>query len=134
MKSALEDLEHRRPVWVALSDLYLDTEMDDGIYSYIARTCRESPYSWEECEQILWDEVHPVCVGNLLVVAGEWAAFDEQWLEERIISHIQHWGWVPFKNHHRKFRFFRSVIEQDWSKVRAFGVESPSQNDGNIPS
>jgi hypothetical protein len=31
-------------------------------------------------------EVHPACVANLHSPAGEWAGFDADWLEQRILG------------------------------------------------
>jgi hypothetical protein len=35
---------------------------------------------------ILTAEVHPACAANLLSPAGEWAGFDTDWLEQRILA------------------------------------------------
>jgi hypothetical protein len=88
MKPALEDLEHRRPVWEALSSLFLDTDTS------LSRPWRvgilaASPYSIEELQQILIDEVYPVCRSNLWQIAGEWIGFDPQWLESRILRRLR---------------------------------------------
>jgi hypothetical protein len=40
-------------------------------------------------EQILRDEVFPMCSWNLFSVAGEWSGFDPQWLEERIVRRVR---------------------------------------------
>ncbi|WP_210545323.1 hypothetical protein [Rhodoferax sp. PAMC 29310] len=80
-----EELAHRRPVWEALSDLFLDTDV-----SLIRQWCVDilvaSPCSEDELEFILIDEVYPVCKYNLLSVAGVWSGFDLQWLESRILQ------------------------------------------------
>jgi len=68
-----EDLARRRPVWVALSGLFLDTEVRPDV-PLIARGCAESGYDDETLERIFWVEVFPEAIGNLLQVAGEWAA------------------------------------------------------------
>jgi hypothetical protein len=73
------EIAARRPVWVALAGLFLDTDVRMS-YSSVARTLAESPYAMEELRRILDDEVTPVVQGNLLSVAGEWAAFDDDWL------------------------------------------------------
>jgi len=80
-----EEIATRKPVWLALSDLYLDTDVSLS-YQYIARILAESPYSIEELEEILRTEVAPVVAPNLFSVAGEWAGFDEQWLISRILE------------------------------------------------
>ena len=56
-----EDLERRRPAWEALSDLFLDTELQDADLPYIARVIVASGYAEAEVEQILYREVYPVC-------------------------------------------------------------------------
>lgn len=69
----------RQPVWEALSDLYLDTDIGDG-YAAIARVLARSPYSLDMLWRILRDEVHPLLSHNLRSVAGEWAGFPPEWL------------------------------------------------------
>ena len=88
MKPAQEELEHRPPVWEALSGLFLDTDTS------LARTWRvgilaSSPYSIDELQEILVDEVYPVCRSNLFSVAGEWAGFDPEWLQGRILRRLR---------------------------------------------
>jgi hypothetical protein len=95
MKPAPDDLEHRRPVWEALSDLFLDTDTS------LARSWRvgilaASPYSLDELQQILIDEVYPVCRSNRFSIAGEWAGFDPEWLERSILRRLR----SPFRRFH----------------------------------
>ncbi len=73
----------RIPVWNALSDLYLDTDVALS-HRYIVRTLAASPYSLDELHGMLMYDVHPALYPNLMSVAGEWAGFDEAWLLERI--------------------------------------------------
>ena len=84
MKPAADDLENRRRAWEALSDLYLDTDTSLS-RPWRAEILASLPYSLEELEQILVEEVHPACRSNLLSVAGEWVGFDMEWLEGRIL-------------------------------------------------
>src|SRR6185503_6023697 len=80
-------IEERRPVWSALSNLFLDT--DTSLLSdYMVRILSASPYSVEELNEILIDEVYPACHWNLFSVAGEWAGFDEDVLERRITRRL----------------------------------------------
>jgi len=81
------DLATRRPVWEALSTLFLDTDVS-LLRDYRARLLAASPYGIEELERILRDEVFPVCSWNMFSVAGEWAGFDPEWLEARIIRRL----------------------------------------------
>jgi hypothetical protein len=68
-----------------MSDMFLDTELDEADFNRIAATLAASPYSLDELDDILWAEVYPACYGNLLLSAGEWAGFDPAWLESRIM-------------------------------------------------
>lgn len=74
----------RLKTWQALSSLFLDTEMDDMTYDYIARVVLESGYSPREIHNILWNEVFPVLEANLRSVAGEWAGWTDEWLLEHL--------------------------------------------------
>ena len=58
MTPADPDIENRRPVWRALSDLFLDTELQEHDLSYIARILAESPYTLSEIETVLYGEVY----------------------------------------------------------------------------
>ena len=89
-----QDLPNRRPVWEALSDLFLDTELSDPIREGLARDLAASPYALDELHAILRDEVYPVCKTNLLSVAGNWSGFDLDWLEARILARRPvRWRW-----------------------------------------
>jgi hypothetical protein len=99
MPAACDDIDTRIPVWVALSDLYLDTDVTLS-YEHIARTLAASPYPLDALHEMLMDDVHPALYMNLMSVAGEWAGFDEAWLVERITAvrrqprwrrRISHW-------------------------------------------
>lgn len=83
MPAAFDDIDARIPVWVALSDLYLDTDVTLS-YDHIVRTLAASPYPLDALHEMLMYDVHPALYMNLMSVAGEWAGFDETWLLERI--------------------------------------------------
>ncbi|GGI93465.1 DUF7079 family protein [Shewanella gelidii] len=83
MDFTFEQIKSRKPVWIAFSDLFLDTDVT-LIYDEIAQICSESEYSIAELKEILTEEVAPVVSGNLLSIAGEWAGFNEEWLVKQI--------------------------------------------------
>jgi len=51
-----EEIKIRRPVWIAMANLYLDTDVRLW-YALIAQELAESPFSLEQLEAILSDEV-----------------------------------------------------------------------------
>lgn len=78
-------ISERRDLWIALSDLFLDTDVRLS-YPYVARVAAETPYSMDELEAIYRNEVAPIVEDNLLEVAGEWAMFPEEWLVSAIAA------------------------------------------------
>lgn len=78
------DIERKKPVWLALSDFFLDTELDDRTMRYIANVILESGYTMKETKEILMNDLFPALLFNLHDIAGEWAGFPEEWLLERI--------------------------------------------------
>lgn len=77
-----ERLGERTPVWLALSALWLDTELGPLEWGGMAQVLAVSPYSEQELVAIHHFEVAPVLWPNLCHVAGEWAGFDEAWLQK----------------------------------------------------
>lgn len=86
--TAIEDLKPRKAIWLAFSDLFLDTDVT-LFYDYIVNACASSDYSIDELATILKDEVAPACSFNLHEVTGEWAGFDADWLQNRIVKLIE---------------------------------------------
>ena len=80
------EIQHRILVWTALSDTFLDTELDETSYQAIARTLKTSGYSGEELQWMYRNEVAPAFYTNLLDIAGEWAAFHEEIVREEVLA------------------------------------------------
>jgi len=75
--------QKRQPIWAALSDLWLDTELTDLDLERIARVMADSGFSIEALREIYLIEVAPVVSPNLLYllsIADVWTGFDERWL------------------------------------------------------
>jgi hypothetical protein len=107
-----DDLERRRPVWEALSTLFLDSELTVGRCRYIARVCVESGYTRTEVERILWAEVTPVIAHNLGSITGEWAGFDLHELEQDILRSTEKFDVAATEN-----RWHAKVITEAWQDV-----------------
>ncbi len=98
----------RIPVWSALAELYLDTDVTQS-YDHVVRTLAASPYPLETLHEILMYEVHPAVYPNLISVAGEWAGFDEVWLVERIKAVCRQPRW-----RRRMSQWLRFDIDAHW--------------------
>ncbi len=116
-----EELQRRRPLWTALSELWLDTEIDTVDIQRIAQVVAESNYSLAKLNEIYLYEVAPVVGANLLVPAGAWQGFDEEWLhaearkraESRSLW-LRFWVWPGFG---RKLMTY--ATEEHWQKIIA---------------
>jgi hypothetical protein len=114
MRTPSLELERRRPVWDALSELFLDTELQPEDHQRIARVLSASGYSESELEKILRHELGPILFPNFLSVTGAWAGFDLGWLEAEILR----------REHRRWFRWLPGVatirmVRHDWASIRA---------------
>jgi hypothetical protein len=69
-----------------VSDLFVDTTLTRDDLRRIAIQLANSPYSISELERIFIWEVTPACAPSQFAIAGEWPAFDPQWLESKILS------------------------------------------------
>jgi len=117
-----QQIQKRRPVWTALSELWLDTELSTEDLERIARVMADSGLSIEELRQVYLVEVAPVVSPNLLTVAGEWAGFDEDWLCSQIISNLRDrprrtrfWAWFPLTR-----RPMLYATERHWTHLVEF--------------
>jgi hypothetical protein len=86
MTSPESDLESRLAVWDELQMIFMRT--DPALFlGSMADACARSPYTIEEIEEILFNEVLPACRFNLL--SAEWPksqGFDPEWLKTRILK------------------------------------------------
>ncbi|MEO3432620.1 hypothetical protein [Inquilinus sp. CAU 1745] len=81
-------IERRLPVWVALSELFIDTELQPAAYDAIARTIRQAGIGRAEALTILKEEVAPVFYSNTLSIAGNWTGWPEAEVRGSIMEHL----------------------------------------------
>jgi hypothetical protein len=91
-----ELVKERTPVWMALSEFYLDTKLEEDDIEQIVRVCLKSPYSIDELKLIDRFELWPFLQANLIGGAGVWAGFDENWLVSRASAYLSRRGWANF--------------------------------------
>ncbi|WP_456320531.1 DUF7079 family protein [Rugamonas aquatica] len=82
----MKDIANRSPVWAAMTEFFRDTALTDRDISHIAKICAASPYSVDELEWIMFTEVWPAFLPNLMAIAGEWAGWDEDFIRGRILD------------------------------------------------
>jgi len=114
-----EEISKRKPIWLALSEFYLDTELNDADFKRIAGILKDSGYSFEKLKQIDYEEVAPVVYPNTLSVAGEWAGFNEEWLIEEIVKRLNQKKRNSIFNKIYK-KYIDSVTNSFWEQIEKY--------------
>ncbi|MDJ0972412.1 MAG: hypothetical protein QNJ06_21155 [Kiloniellales bacterium] len=107
----------RRPVWIAMSELWLDTELQDQDLDRIARALHDSGYDRDTLDRILAEEVAPVVYRNLYSVAGVWTGFDPDWLCAEISRRLPAGGPIRTWLLRRRRAVMRGLIRDEWQAV-----------------
>lgn len=130
LRHPIEDLESRLPVWQAMTDFFLDTELTATAISHIAKTCAASPYSTRELRRIMFLEVWPAFLPNLLSVAGEWVGWTDQYVQERVLESYRPRIYLSWRANPLK-RYFCSkwatVEKQVWHARNGSDRHTPSR-------
>jgi hypothetical protein len=114
-------IQARLPLWEALSELWLDTELTDAFMEGIARVMDESGLTIEELWRVYSYEVAPVVYMNRYSFAGQWLGFSPDWLRTEIVRNL--------RDRPRRTRFWTSFpitrclmlspTDDDWKKLVA---------------
>ena len=118
MASASDD--PRRRARVAISELFLDTEIDDQTLARLRDVLRASRLSLPDLDAIYYDEVAPILYRNLSTPAGVWSGFDADWLEQEIQRRRGSGSFrrsLPALGRLRRYLVTRSTIA-DWRRLR----------------
>ncbi len=124
-------IDERIPIWIALSDFYLDTELTDDTYRHIARKINESPFSLEEVKEIDRTEVFPVLYSNLLSVAGVWGGFQEEWLVSAIQKKKKNRNVFSRFVHYLIYHSMKGMFKECWEQVQVQMQASSSSANSN---
>lgn len=113
-----EEIARRLPVWTALSDLFLDTELQEVDYWRITAVLHASGYPLAVLRRIFDDEVTPAFIFNLNDVAGAWAGWTDEGVRQRVVECLAD---TPFRRWSRQSlaRPWRSYLDDKWRRVAA---------------
>lgn len=95
-----------------MTELYLDTKLSDVTLSYVARVCAASPYSGRELERIMFSEVWPAFLPNLLSTAGEWAGWSDEVVQRRVLAKYKRRPYLSWR-----LNPFKLFLCREWSAV-----------------
>ena len=118
MRTPASTRAERVPVWTALSELFLDTELDEADLRHIAGRLRQSSYEPAEIERILRDEVLPAFGSNLVSVAGQWTPWTEAEVLGIMTRALERNGLARALARLFSTRCWR-MIERDWNRIAA---------------
>jgi hypothetical protein len=73
----------KEELWIAMSALWLDNEVNDAALKQIACVVAKSGLSRTELDKVFELELAPSLGANHLSAAGEWTSFDPTWVCEQ---------------------------------------------------
>lgn len=106
------EIERRLPVWIALSDTFLDTELSEGRYRHIAHVIIECRFSPDDALAIYHEDVVPAFAINLLSTAGEWTGWPDDYVQDRVIEARKSRVSRALLN-----RIFRGYVTGQWARI-----------------
>jgi hypothetical protein len=112
-----KEIAARKPVWSAVSEMYLDTQLSETDLENIATVIVENNLTISEAKKIDKYEVFPILLPNVLSVAGDWAGFDESWLFEKIIHHIKANSKISLVTIEISYFIFKGINKKYWKQI-----------------
>jgi hypothetical protein len=123
---------------IMLSELFLDLELPDFHFRWIARELFPlKDLSPVKLKHLLRDEVFPVLWVNLMLIAGEWQEFDHKWL----LSWIEFrrrwrvWAWTTSPLHFLAWiemsEYFNKCFEKVMNHMEELKMAAACEVDGN---
>ena len=118
-----QEIIRRLPVWTALADFYLDTELRESDFRWIADQIRKAGYTLAEAAMMLKYEVGPACIWNgLTLPGGRW----DLWLEEEVrqvvltrLGKYRLWERIPLWRD-LWYRLQTACSKEGWVKVKVY--------------
>ncbi|PIB38405.1 hypothetical protein [Maribacter sp. 4G9] len=111
------DIAKRKPIWVALSLFYLDTQLQKSDYLDIAFYAVLSPYTLMEIKEINRNEVFPVLYPNLTSIASEWDYFKEADLIKNIKKSLQKRNIIKKIELTITYYLYRGLLKYHWDNL-----------------
>jgi hypothetical protein len=116
-----EEIEQRKPLWEAFSEVWLDTELQNYDFENIVDLMLDSKLSIETLNIIFESEVAPVVYKNLFSAVGVWDGFDKVWLFEKIIENIhkqeQNALYRKWINSRLGNLLLTKMVQDDWKRI-----------------
>lgn len=126
-------IQRRLPIWQALSEVFLDTELQPDDHARIAAILGSSTFSPAELQSIFEREVAPAFLPNLLSVAGEWTPWSRDEVRAIMLASLHPAGIAPVAWIKKALRrcivtLHRRHLAAEWRKIAAGLTPSPASS------
>jgi hypothetical protein len=111
-----EELSSRSPVWAALSNLFVDSDVY-LLHAFIARELRQSAYTESELLEILRQEAGPTFFPNRLSIAGEWVGYDAAEARRLVVDYSRLPTPLKYLRRLISTGFVERVIADHWTAI-----------------
>lgn len=111
------DIEKYKKAWHAISSIYLDINLKEFQFKYIAEELSETGFTEDQLNDIYYYDIAPVCHTNAIDPAGEWVEFDQDWLSSEILKNRKKNQKIFRLKCKLLKRFYLMGTEEDWFKV-----------------
>lgn len=111
------EIARREPVWIGLSDLFLDTDVS-LFDARLSKTLRASGFNADEVEAILREEVGPVFYINLMDIAGEWAGWPDEWIVSEVRKYLSKTHVLRVAQRLLSKPIVDQLVKSDWLRVK----------------
>ncbi len=109
------EFERRLPVWIALSDFFLDT-YSPAFYINTAHIWRKSGFTRDELRVMLVNDMAPRFYSNLAAVAGVWDGFDTAQVELQMRQQTRHHTKIDWM--HRSH--ILGYLDKVWARLQPY--------------
>ena len=127
-----EQTNENLQVWMALSDLFVDNEVS---HEYIAM--RVAHLTIQQVEHILYYQVAPVCMSNLLVASPSVCkGFSEEYIIPAVHEHLQRMTTDRLYNYkvRLKIKLYKVLMKQEWIKLATEIQQIQAKSTDTLPA
>ena len=120
-------IQQRKLIWNAISEFYLDTELQKSDYDRIAAILNASEFKFPELKDIDVYEVFPVLKENLTSINGVWSGFEKEWFIENCKATFQKRNNSLFRIRTKIYHvFFAKMTKHHWKEIERRIKKIPS--------
>ena len=114
----------REQLWIAMSDLWLDQDLEEYQLQSIANVMRGSDLDEQELDDVFALELAPFLGANHLATIGVWDSFDQQWVCEQAQIRYTKYRWRDRVS--AAFGVTTYAARPYWNRIKAMAFLNPA--------